>query len=92
MSAPELKSAEWKNLCKRLKATMAPVCCRCGGDIDLSLPGNSKWGWTADHIVPRHIAPHRIFDESNIRPAHNDCNAKHGGYYAQNVNISRKWG
>ncbi|WP_218008899.1 HNH endonuclease [Nocardia jiangxiensis] len=92
MSAPELKTAEWKNLCRRLKATLAPVCHICGAEIDLSLPGTAKWGWTADHVQPRHLAPHRIYDPSNIRPAHRDCNEKRGGHYEQNVNISRKWG
>lgn len=31
-----------------------------------------------DHIVPRSAAPNRVFDATNIQPAHYMCNAKKG--------------
>lgn len=31
-----------------------------------------------DHIEPVSVAPHRIFDRSNLRPAHASCNRSHG--------------
>lgn len=92
MASSELKSRRWRDLCERLKRTLPPICHYCGGDIDLTLSGRDEWGWTADHLIPRHKAPHLTFDESNIRPAHNHCNSTRGDATQQNVNTSQKWG
>lgn len=92
MASDELKTRRWRDLCERLKREMPPICHYCGGDIDLSISGREKWGWTADHLTPRHEAPHLTFDPSNIAPAHNWCNSTRGGSVAKNVNTSQKWG
>lgn len=75
MDNPELKSQRWRKLCDYVKRTTAPICWRCGGDIDLSLPGTHPLGWTGDHVQMRSKSPELTFDPANIRPAHHKCNS-----------------
>jgi len=90
VSSDILRTARWKNLCARLKATRPPICWWCGEAIDLSLSGRSPMGWTLDHTIPRFVAPHLTWDESNLQPAHHNCNSTRGGQ-PQPVQTSRKW-
>lgn len=87
---PDLKTARWKRLREECKREMAPVCWRCGNDIDMSLPGNHKWGWTLDHVLPRWEHPELKFVKSNLKPAHHDCNSK--GISPKQSNSSRHYG
>jgi 5-methylcytosine-specific restriction endonuclease McrA len=92
MARPGRNDREWRALCKRLKATLPPICWLCGEEIDLSLSGRHPWGWTLDHVVPLSQAPHLANVESNLRPAHRRHNEQRGtGTYGQ-VKYSRKWG
>lgn len=90
MGSDELKSMRWKNLCKRLKDTLPPVCWWCGRPIDLNLSGRDPEGFSIDHVIPRYVAPHRTWDESNLRPAHYGCNSTRGAK-PQPVQSSRPW-
>lgn len=92
MASSELGTQRWRDLCRRLKAVLPPVCWYCGKDIDTSLSGRDKWGWTLDHVIPRVEAPALTYDESNLKPAHNWCNSTRGGRGPSNVKYSRKWG
>lgn len=86
----ELQSGRWKKLCARLKVERPALCWYCGEPIDLALPGTHPQGWTLDHVIPRFEAPHLTWVESNLMPAHHDCNSKRGAR-PQQVNISRLW-
>lgn len=90
MGSSELKTARWQKLCARLKLTRPPVCWYCGEDIDMTVSGKHPRGWTLDHIVPRHAAPHLTWDESNLKPAHFSCNTTRGSK-SQEVNTSQSW-
>lgn len=48
--------------------TYGTTCHICG------LPGAN----TADHLIPKSIAPERTWDLSNLRPAHGSCNSSKG--------------
>lgn len=82
----------WREICSRLRRTLPPVCWICGADIDLSISGREKWGWTLDHVNPLAQAPALALDESNLRPAHNICNATRGGRGVSSTKYSQKWG
>jgi hypothetical protein len=78
-------------LCAKLKYSRAPFCHFCGEEIDLALPGTERRGWTLDHIEQLCDAPDRAFDETNLAPAHNECNASRGGRGQKPVRYSQKW-
>lgn len=48
-------------------------CAWCGRYVDQSLPPTSKWGRTADHIVPLSMGGHPT-KRSNLRLMHRRCN------------------
>lgn len=52
------------------------VCGRCGGRIDLSLPGSHPDGLTLGHIIP--ASKGGTDDLSNLRPEHRRCNLAAG--------------
>lgn len=82
----------WRNLAERLKKERPPICHICGEDIDLEISGRMKRGWTLDHVKPLVEFPHLAFDESNLKPAHNECNASRGGRSGNSpVKLSRNW-
>lgn len=82
----------WRKLCERLKRERPPICHFCGEDIDLTLSGRERRGWTLDHLKALCDYPELAFDESNLKPAHNECNASRGGRNTPApVKFSRKW-
>lgn len=83
---------EWRALTKRLKAELPPICWLCGEDIDLTLSGRDPMGWSLDHVIPLHEAPHLATDETNLRPAHMIHNAERGGKGQSPIKYSQKWG
>lgn len=87
----ELKTKRWRDLCKRLKWSLPPICWVCGEEIDRSISGRDKMGWTLDHVIPRWEAPQLTYEESNLRPAHNIHNATRGGRQSKVVS-SQNWG
>lgn len=88
-----LGTQRWRDLCAKLKRELPPVCWYCGEPINRALPGNhpSGRGWTLDHKIPRAEAPHLTFVESNLAPAHRDCNSKRAGRM-NTVAYSEDWG
>lgn len=82
----------WRNLCRRLKYELPPVCHLCGGTIDLTLHYNERMAWTLDHVQPLDgsvpIDPH---DVANLLPAHRKCNSSKGNstHTHKTVNVSR---
>jgi len=54
-------------------------CCRCGGDIDYTLKGNTRYGPTCDHLHPLAHGGELLPPMELLAPAHMICNAKHGG-------------
>lgn len=91
MDNPELKTTEWKELCRQLKRDLAPICWYCGTAIDLKISGRLPLGWTLDHIKPRWSHPHLVYERSNLRPAHHKCNSERGGK-TQTATASRNYG
>jgi 5-methylcytosine-specific restriction endonuclease McrA len=92
MSIPGRNTPEWRALCKRLKRELPNICWVCGNEIDLSLSGRDKWGWSLDHVRKLSLHPELAEDESNLRPAHMWCNATRGEGVHGYVNGSQKWG
>lgn len=93
MTTPGRNDKEWRALCKRLRATLPPVCWLDGEEIDLRLSGRHPMGWTLDHVIPLSERPDLANDESNLKPAHRRCNEQRGtGGYGRRVKYSRKWG
>jgi len=90
-SSGELGTRRWRNLCERLKRELPPICWLCGEEIDLSLSGRDRMGWTLDHVIPRSEAPGLTYEISNLRPAHNIHNSTRGGTRMK-VKYSRDWG
>jgi 5-methylcytosine-specific restriction endonuclease McrA len=67
----------WYKLSARLRKELPPYCWICSEEIDLTLHRNHKKSWTLDHLVPL-SAGGDPYDESNLRPAHRDCNSRRG--------------
>lgn len=77
LGATGRSDARWLKLAARLRAEMAPICHRCGGDIDLTLDRNDRMSWTLDHITPLAYGGDP-YDVGNLRPSHRSCNARGG--------------
>jgi len=88
---PGRTDKRWRDLCKKLKRELPPVCWICGEDIDLELSGRDPMGWSLDHVRPIHEEPHLMYEESNLRPAHMIHNATRGGKQ-QKISGSKSWG
>lgn len=61
----------------RARAAAGEPCCRCGGQIDVTLPPRTRWSFSVDHLVPLSrggdpLAP------GNLAPCHHGCNARGG--------------
>lgn len=84
-------TARWKELCRRLRKALPPICWVCGEAIDLTLDRNDRWAWTLDHVLPYVTHPELVFVESNLRPAHRYCNSTRAYSKQQSANISRDW-
>ena len=54
----------------------ARTCGICCEPVDSTVPANSRWGATLDHIVPRSSGGSD--DPANLRLAHRHCNSKRG--------------
>lgn len=84
--------ARWVKLSRYLRQVLPPVCWLCGEEIDTTLPRRDKRSWTLDHIKPLSEFPELAYEESNLRPAHMQCNSKRGIGKTQPVNVSHDWG
>lgn len=71
----------------------APVCGRCGLQIDMSLPPNHKRSYTTGHRRARSRGG--VASVANARPEHRDCNASAGaddpGRHTQAFRRSQEW-
>lgn len=62
-----IKSRRWRKLREQILARDGGVCYLCGSPAT-----------QVDHVVPRAVAPDRVFDPSNLRAACARCNARKG--------------
>lgn len=58
--------------------TMPNTCCICRQPINLTLPGTHPRGPTIHHVDPYTNTPERVYDQTNVRPAHRVCNERQG--------------
>ena len=83
----------WRELRKRLRAELPPVCSICGGYIDRALTYPDPWSWTLDHALSLADFPELAEAVENLRPAHKRCNERKGrGGTPDPPRASRKWG
>jgi hypothetical protein len=92
-------STVYRRKIKALKeSAQGAICCRCGGEIDRSLPpteANSPEYWTADHEPSLVEGGDLIKDIKG--PAHRRCNSQFGRALqltlqaAGTVELSRAW-
>jgi 5-methylcytosine-specific restriction endonuclease McrA len=71
---------EWRKLAAEQRTfyqtnEIYPVCHLCGQLIDPFISGRTKWGLTVDHDISIRNGG-SPFDPSNMRVAHNSCNAQ----------------
>ena len=65
MRARSISCGKWRLLrCKHLRAN--PLCTVCGA-----------LGEEVHHVVPRHIAPERTYDPTNLATMCRECHRKH---------------
>lgn len=87
----------WRELSERLREERLPVCHICGEPIDLGLPAGHKKSWTLDHVMPLVDSDIDPYDESNLAPAHRDCNGRKGNEERRRADarrvfvVSRQW-
>ncbi|RDI12041.1 HNH endonuclease [Rhodococcus sp. AG1013] len=72
-----IRTKRYQRLRERIKAEHSPICCICGGWIDLLAPPRSSRSWSLEHVIPRSMGGDP-FDENNCRPAHLGCNSSAG--------------
>lgn len=77
---------------QRLAAAAAnnEPCHRCGGAIDYSLDGRTRWGPQADHIIPLSQGNTNPYDPAGLAPAHAHCNRSHGATTGNRQRRSRQ--
>ncbi|MGO9102503.1 MAG: HNH endonuclease [Mycobacterium sp.] len=67
---------KWQKFRDALKAEWrkrdAP-CWRCGGRILWDGPANYSQSYECDHVVPVSVDPSRMWDKTNLAPAHVAC-------------------
>lgn len=76
-------SRQWKRLRARVLED-SDICWLCGQ------PGAD----TADHVIPRSVAPHLAESLDNLAPAHRSCNSRRGARLveaARPLPTSRRW-
>lgn len=93
MASAGRNDRRFKEIARRLRKQLPPVCHLCSEAIDLRLPANSADSWTLDHIMPLK-AGGDPWDENNLAPAHRRCNSSKGGSdlpQASTAVFSRQW-
>lgn len=60
----------------KVLAAAVPICCRCGGPIDKTLPWRDPWSATVDHLDALAEGGEPL-DEMTSAPAHRICNLSH---------------
>lgn len=63
-----------RNRCVRIVKERREPCFFCGNPIDLRLKYPHPWSHTVHHVIPKRVAPERVFDTTNMRSAHSRCN------------------
>ena len=72
-------SAQWQQLRRRALRELPPYCGRCGGFIDLSLPGKHPLGPQLDHQHARALGGEHVPQSlDGLMLSHARCNARHG--------------
>lgn len=89
---------EHRQLAKLCRQTYPPVCyfaqldaCKADTpDIDLTISGRARFGWTMHHLDPVAVIGSRTPDISRVRPAHRACNSAAQDRVTDSPR-SRKW-
>ena len=81
----------YKAWVKQVLDNCEPVCYRCGEQVDMTIPRNSKWGASAEHTTPYAQTGDLTPSLEDSAISHLHCNRSHGGRLgAQRSSASRK--
>ena len=69
----------YKKWVKEVLDNCEPICYRCGEQIDMTLPKNSKWGASAEHREAYAITGDLTPSLEDSAISHLHCNRSHGG-------------